>query len=180
MLCLDRAVLGRMNCPPSCTINPTSPVEHLQLVCSENALSAPSQVAPWFCAAQLAFSALWEGREQPGRCHVPAGSEQSVWFCSTRPVLFPAPLPGLQGTFGSSKSRAGEDGSSQPDSIYTPQIKITLSKHENTSIISFLILAVSLEMPLCSRAALHNLCQLPSAHGKVERNKFPGSLCKAV
>lgn len=112
-----------------------------------------------------------EGREQPGRCHMPAESEQFVWFCSTRPVLFSpslaVPLPGLQRAFGSSKSGAGEDGSSQPCSIYTPQIKITLSKHENTSIIFFLILAVSLKMPLCSRATLHNVCQLASAHGRM-------------
>lgn len=171
VLCLDRTVLGRMNCPPLCTINPTSCVKHLHLVCPENALSAPSQLLPCCCAAQLAFSALWEDREQPGRCHMPAESEQLVWFCSTRPVLFsaslPVPLPGLQGALGCSKSRAGEHGSSQPDSISTPQIKITLSKHENTSIIFFLILAVSLEMPLCSRATLHNVCQLTSAPGKV-------------
>lgn len=122
---------------------------------------------PGFCAAQLAFSALWEDREQPGRCHMPAESEQLFWFCSTSPVLFSASLPGLQGTLGSIKSRAREHGSSQPDSIYTPQIKITLSKHENTSIIFFLILAVSLEMPLCSRATLHNVCQLTSARGEV-------------
>lgn len=161
VLCLDRAVLGRMNCPPLCTINPTSSVKHLQLVCSENTLSAPSHVLPWFFVLPSWHFLL------SGRCHMPAESEQLFWFCSTNPVLFSASLPGLQGTLGSIKPRAGEHGSSQPDSIYTPQIKITLSKHENTSIIFFLILAVSLEMPLCSRATLHNVCQLTSARGEV-------------
>lgn len=60
VLCLDRTVLGRMNYPQLCPINPTSRVNHLQLVCSENALSAPHQVLPCFCAAQWTFSVLWE------------------------------------------------------------------------------------------------------------------------
>lgn len=67
VLCLDRAVLGRMNCPPLSTINPTSCVKHLQLVCSENALSAPSQVLPWFLCCPIGIfcslggqGAAWE------------------------------------------------------------------------------------------------------------------------
>lgn len=88
VLCLDRAVLGRMNCPPLCTINPTSPVEHLQRVCSEN---APSQVPPWLCAAQLAFPALWEGREQPG---VPRASrEQAVSLVLQHKACFVLYIP---------------------------------------------------------------------------------------
>lgn len=167
VLCLDRAVLGRMNCPPLSTINPTSCVKHLQLVCSENALSAPSQVLPWFLCCPIGIFCSLGG--QGAAWEMPHASRQRavILVFSTSPVLFSASLPGLQGTLGSIKSRAGEHGSSQPDSIYTPQIKITLSKHENTSIIFFLILAVSLEMPLCSRATLHNVCQLTSARGEV-------------
>lgn len=76
VLCLDRTVLGGMNCPPLCTINPTSRVEHLQLVCSENALGALHQVLPCFCASQLAFSALWEGGGQGAAWEMPHASRE--------------------------------------------------------------------------------------------------------
>lgn len=152
VLCADSEVLDRMNCPPLCAVNPTNHAV-LLLVGFENTLRAPDHVLPCFHETHLAFSAPrsfgggQRAMDHPGQCCSEPGFARQSRVCSLLPPR------DAERSFYLQRAQSWE-GWNLPAVWYIAQIKTTLSKHENTSIISFLILTVSLETAL----ALELLC----------------------